>query len=218
MKSALCAAVACCVVSFAAISAAPQARAQSVPAVAETKGPGRDAGDPSPARRYFTDVELLDQDGNKLALYTDLLKGKVVVIQSFFTSCDGSCPLLTSRFAKIQEWLGDRQGKDVYLLSFSVDPDIDSPEKLKTYAGKLGARGGWRFVTGTRPNLQLALHKLGLYAEQPEQHKNLVLIGNEPTGLWKKVRDAMPPRGEQEEVRKLQLAIESALNNEEQAR
>ena len=48
----------------------------------------------SPAEKYFTDVELIDQDGRKLRFYTDVLKGKVIAINTFFTTCTkGSLPV-----------------------------------------------------------------------------------------------------------------------------
>ncbi|HEX3531109.1 MAG TPA: SCO family protein [Thermoanaerobaculia bacterium] len=140
----------------------------------------------SPAQHYFGDIPLVDQDGHTLRLYSDLLKGRTVVIDAMFTSCAGACPLMSDNLAKIQDWLGDRLGKDVYLLSFSVDPGIDTPAKLKEYAARLKARPGWYFLTGTKENVDAALTKLGQHAETREAHSNLFLIGNDKTGLWKK--------------------------------
>jgi len=149
----------------------------SVPKTAEAE---------SPAQHYFGDIPLVDQDGRTLRLYSDLLKGRTVVIDAMFTSCAGACPLMSDNLAKIQDWLGDRLGKEVYLLSFSVDPGTDTPAKLKEYAARLKARPGWYFLTGTKENVDAALTKLGQHAETREAHSNLFLIGNDKTGLWKK--------------------------------
>ncbi len=145
------------------------------------------AGPVSPARKYFSDVELVDQNGQSHRLYSDLLQGKVVVVDAFFTTCTGACPVLGQKMAALQEWLGGRLGKDVYLLSFTVDPQTDTPAKLKEYAQQLGAKPGWYFLTGKKENVDWALYKLGHYVEQKQDHTNLLIIGNEPTGLWKKV-------------------------------
>jgi protein SCO1/2 len=145
------------------------------------------AGPLSPAHKYFTDVELVDQDGRTHRLYSDLLQGRIVVIGAFFTSCAGACPVLVEKLAAIQAWLGDRLGKEVFLLSFTVDPQTDTPARLKQYAERLGARPGWFFLTGKKENVEWALYKLGHYVEQKEAHSNLLVIGNESTGLWKKV-------------------------------
>lgn len=140
----------------------------------------------SAAQSYFTDTLLVDQDGKQLRFYSDLLKGKVVVINSFFTTCKNSCPIMASTLARIQEKVGDQLGNSVRLISFTVDPEIDTPAKLKEFAGHMKAKQGWEFVTGTRENLDLVLRKIGQYAENRDNHTNLFIIGNEQTGLWKK--------------------------------
>jgi protein SCO1 len=150
------------------------------------------AGPVSPALKYFSDVELVDQDGRRHRFYSDLLQGKTVVVEAFFTSCTTSCPVLAERLAALQERLGDRLGRDVYLLSFSVDPRTDTPARLKQYAERLGARPGWFFLTGTKTNVDWALYKLGAYTGPAEAHSNLLILGNEPAGEWKKVFGLAP--------------------------
>lgn len=138
------------------------------------------------AQSYFGEIPLVDQDGTTRRLYSDLIQNKVVVIDFMFTSCTGACPIMSNNFAKIQDWLGDRLGKDVYLLSVSVDPANDTPAKMKEYAARYKAKPGWYFLTGSQENINAALRKLGNYVENPEAHQNLFLIGNDRTGLWKK--------------------------------
>jgi protein SCO1 len=156
--------------------------AMRAPASAAPAAPAESA-----AHHYFTDVELIDQDGRPRRLYSDLLAGKTVVVDSFFSSCTGSCPAVAATLAKLQTALGDRLGRDVVLLSLSVDPQTDTPARLKKYAARLGARPGWYFLTGSKENVELALRKLGQYSERKEDHTNLLIVGNERTGLWKKV-------------------------------
>jgi protein SCO1/2 len=140
----------------------------------------------SPAHQYFSDVILVNQDEEEMRFYSDLLHGKVVVINVFFTSCQGSCPVMMATFASLQEWLGERLGTEVRLLSVSVDPQTDTPAKLKAYAERLKARPGWYFLTGEKGQVERALYKLGQYVEHKDDHSNLIIIGNETTGLWKK--------------------------------
>src|SRR5215212_10822668 len=59
----------------------------------------------SPAQKYFTDVELLNQNGEKVRFYTDVLKGKTVVVNAFFTTCTSVCPPMNRNMEKIQEAL-----------------------------------------------------------------------------------------------------------------
>ena len=140
----------------------------------------------SPAEKYFTDVELTNQDGKKVRFYSDVLKGKAVVVNAFFTTCTSVCPPMNRNMEKIQEALGDRIGRDVFLVSITVDPETDTPARLKEYAKKFHAGSGWTFLTGKKENLDWALYKLGQYVEKKDDHTTVFIIGNEPTGLWKK--------------------------------
>jgi protein SCO1/2 len=140
----------------------------------------------SPAHQYFSDIILVSQDDEEMRFYSDLLHGKVVVINAFFASCKGSCPIMMATFASLQEWLGERLGTQVHLLSVSVDPQTDTPAKLKAYAEQLKAKPGWYFLTGEKRQVERALYKLGQYVEYKEDHSNLIIIGNETNGLWKK--------------------------------
>jgi protein SCO1/2 len=146
----------------------------------------QEAAQQPPAQKYFGDIKLVNQDGQEMRLYSDLLKDRTVVIDVMFTRCTGACPVMSGTFAKVQEHLGDRLGKDVYLMSISVDPVNDTPAKLKEYAARFHAKPGWFFLTGSKENVDAALKKLGQYTEAPGDHGNLFLIGNDRTGLWKK--------------------------------
>ena len=164
-----------------ALCIATAARGAPVPAQAAA---GDDA--PSPAANYFSDVVLVNQDGEEMRFYSDLLQGKIVVIDTIFTTCTGICPVMSKAFTRLQEHLGDRLGRDVHLISISVDPENDTPERLKAFGSALGARAGWYLLTGERENVDIVLNKLGAYVEEKESHSAIMLIGNEPTGLWKK--------------------------------
>ena len=146
----------------------------------------KNAAEASPAEKYFTDVELIDQNGKKVRFYTDVLKGKTVVVNAFFTSCTSVCPPMNRNMQKIQEAFGDRVGRDVFLVSITVDPAVDTPEKMKNYARNFHAGPGWMFLTGKKENLDWALYKLGQYVESKDDHTTVLIIGNEKTGLWKK--------------------------------
>ena len=147
---------------------------------------GAPDGEPSPAANYFSDVVMVNQDGEEVRFYSDLLQGKIVVINTIFTTCTGVCPVMSKAFTRLQEHLGDRLGRDVHLISISVDPENDTPERLKAFGSALGARAGWYLLTGERENVDIVLNKLGAYVEEKESHSAIMLVGNEPTGLWKK--------------------------------
>ena len=159
-----------------------------------------------PAEHYFGNIELVNQNGQTMRLYDDVMKGKVVVINSFFASCTATCPVMSKSFAALQARFADRLGRDLVLVSITVDPEHDTPAKLHAYAQKWQARRGWYFLTGSKANVDAALKKLGQYVEEPSAHMNVIVIGNERTGLWKKAFGLAPS----DELAKV---VESVLND-----
>jgi protein SCO1 len=140
----------------------------------------------SAAAQYFPDVPLVDHNGNSYRFYSELVKGRIVVINTFFADCSAVCPMTLERLSRIQAQFGDRVGRDIFLYSITVDPIADTSEKLKGYAKHFGAKGGWKFLTGEKSDVDLVLRKLGQFVDNREAHSSLFIIGNEPTGLWKK--------------------------------
>jgi protein SCO1/2 len=108
------------------------------------------------------------------------------VLHSFFATCTGSCPVMTGTLNAIQTRFAERLGKDLVLVSLTVDPKHDTPEKLKAYASAAKATPGRYFLTGSQEQVDAALKRIGQYVESPDQHGNVMIVGNERTGLWKK--------------------------------
>ena len=129
---------------------------------------------------------LVDQNGEPQRLFTDLMQGKIVLINSFFSSCKGVCPVMAQKLHEIAKAHPDRMGKDFYFLSVSVDPLVDTPQKLGEDAKSIRAKDGWLFLSGKKENVELALGKFGMTVESRENHSNLFMLGNLKTGLWKK--------------------------------
>ena len=167
------------------------------------------ATDEPAGKKYFTDVPLVNQNGEKMRFYSDLLQNKVVVINSFFATCTGSCLPLNRNLEKLQKALGEHMGKEVYFVSISVDPTVDTPASLKAYAKKLNAGPGWYFLTGDKENVDFALKKIGQFVDDKTDHFNIFIIGNERTGLWKKAFGL----AQNEELMKV---VESVLNDKGQ--
>ena len=83
------------------------------------------------AQRYFTDLQLVNQDGKRLRFYSDLIDGKVVVINSFFAGCTGICKVTMPLFQRLQEKFADRTGDTKHPITISDDPEADTPASLK---------------------------------------------------------------------------------------
>ena len=135
---------------------------------------------------YFTDLEVVDQHGRTHRFYTDLLRGQKVLIHFVFASCKTACPAILEHVARVQEKLGDHVGKDVRILTLTVDPANDSPEALRKVAERVGARPGWYFLTGTQANVETILRRLGGWTEDPQTHSTALFLGDLENGIWLK--------------------------------
>jgi protein SCO1 len=135
---------------------------------------------------YFTNRPVLNQDGKTLQFYNDLIKDKIVVISFIYTSCQDICPITTARLAQVEEKLGDQVGRDIFLLSMSVDPARDTPNRLKAFAQAFRAGPGWQFITGQLADMRVINGKLGEKMRNLSDHRNEIVIGNESTGDWQR--------------------------------
>src|ERR1044071_2172795 len=136
---------------------------------------------------YFPNLVMLTQDNRPVHFYDDLLKGKVVLINFIFTTCQGVCSPMTANLARVQNYLAEHLGKEVTMISISVDPTVDTPERLKKYADSFKVKPGWYFLTGEKKNVDWVLYKLGGYVSDKAQHSSVLIIANEATGEWMKV-------------------------------
>jgi protein SCO1/2 len=139
---------------------------------------------------WFTNVPVKTHDGRTFRFYDDLLKGKIVLINFFFTDCDAICPLMTENLSHVQDLLGPRVGRDIFMYSITLQPRRDTPEVLNAYAKPYGVGPGWLFLTGAPDHIELLRHRLGFVDSDPvqdadlEQHIGTVRIANEPMHRW----------------------------------
>lgn len=163
----------------------------------------------------FPNIMLRTQDNEDVRFYDDLIKGKTAIINLMYTRCDGElCDRGTKNLVQVQKALGDRLGKDVFIYSITLDPEHDTPEVLKAYAERYGAKPGWTFLTaatdgvGAKNELIASVRKsLGLTTLDPEsrqriglsnqdldadalqkQHSGMVYIVNDASKRWSKAR------------------------------
>ncbi|WP_438037873.1 SCO family protein [Sorangium sp. So ce128] len=139
---------------------------------------------------YFPEVTLRTHEGKEVRLYDDLLKDKVVVINFMYARCEGICPGTTANLRRVQNRLGDAVGRDVFMYSFTLKPEEDTPDVLRTYAAAHGVKPGWLFLTGSAGDLDLVRRKLGFVDPDPEidgsasSHIGVVLYGNVAHQQW----------------------------------
>jgi cytochrome oxidase Cu insertion factor (SCO1/SenC/PrrC family) len=129
------------------------------------------------------DIQVLDQNGRRLNFYSDLIKGKTVAINFIFTTCTTICPPLTATFRRVQQDLTER-AVPAQLISISVDPATDTPERLRDFAGKFKAASGWTFLTGEKSEIDALLRALGVAVADKNDHTPMILVGNDASGYW----------------------------------
>jgi protein SCO1/2 len=130
------------------------------------------------------DVTVLTQDGEERRFYSDLVRGKVVAMNFVFTTCTTICPPMGANFGRLQQELGERLGRDVHLISVSVDPTTDTPQRLAAWAAQFGARDGWTLVTGDQQEVERLLKSLQVFNADIREHSPVVLIGDDARGEW----------------------------------
>ena len=139
------------------------------------------------------DVAVVDSDGRPLRFYRDLVAGRVVAMNFVFTTCTTVCPPMGANFAKLQALLGERAGRDVQLISVSVDPLTDTPARMKEWGAKFGRREGWTLVTGERAEITKLLKTLGVFSADKSDHSPLVLLGDDGQHRWTRTYGLTPP-------------------------
>jgi protein SCO1/2 len=142
------------------------------------------------AERSFPNVTLTTHEGKKVKFYDDLMKDKIVLINFMYVRCEGSCPGTTANLVKVQQLLGDRVGKDIFMYSITLKPEEDTPKDLAAYAKAYKVKPGWQFLTGNPKDIELLRQKLGFIDRDPvrdankSNHIGMLRWGNEPHTLW----------------------------------
>ena len=156
------------------------------------------------ARSYFTDLEVVDQNGERHRFYSDVLRGRVVLINFVYTNCKDACPMATHKMMQVRQLLGEPLKDQVWFISISIDPERDTPGAMKAFANKLQVdESRWLFLTGDKRNLEYIAKKLGQYSQEIEAHSTLMLAGNDRTRHWTRVLPMAPPAGVAQQLRAL---------------
>jgi protein SCO1/2 len=139
---------------------------------------------PGSVQVKYDDTVLVNQDGRKVRLKSEVFGDRLVVLDFAYTTCTTVCPVLTAVLAKVQDELGAKAGKEVQLVTITVDPARDTPGRLKEYAAKHGAKAGWIWLTGPTGTVNEVLRGFGAYAPNFEDHPAMILVGDPVSGNW----------------------------------
>ena len=141
-------------------------------------------------RRNLPNVTLVTHEGERVRFYDDLVKDKFVAINMMYTGCKTSCPLTIANLVEVHKLLGERVGRDFFMYSITLDPQVDSAAVLNDYAKTFGVGKGWKFLTGTPADIEHLRRRLGFSWANKEMdrdkdfHTGMLRYGNEPLMLW----------------------------------
>ena len=132
------------------------------------------------------DVTLVNQDGKRVKLRSLLNSRKFVIVDFVFTTCTTICPILSAEFADFQRSVGPDLN-NVLLVSISIDPENDTPKKMKEYLKRYGAMPGWDFLTGSHADIDKVIKAFDAYVSDKMYHLPLAFLHSSADSRWVRI-------------------------------
>lgn len=132
------------------------------------------------------DVELTDQNGQKVKLQELLSSSEPYALNFIFTTCTTICPILTASFSHMQSELG-ADADNLQLISISIDPEYDTPQVLKTYSERVNATKNWIFLTGDYKTVVAVEKAFDSYTSDKMNHRPAYLFKVASDKNWHRV-------------------------------
>lgn len=152
---------------------------------------GTGAGRPrAPSPPSFPNLPVLTHEGKSVRFYDDLVRGRTVVFNMMYTVCTGVCPISTANLLQVQQALGPRLGRDVFMYSMTLQPQFDDARALRGYMQRYGIQPGWTYLTGKLADMDLLRRELGFVDSDPvadsdlRTHTGMVRAGNDALNRW----------------------------------
>ncbi|AGK50213.1 redoxin family protein [Burkholderia thailandensis MSMB121] len=131
-------------------------------------------------------VTLVRDDGKTVALKDELDDGRPVVLTFIYTTCTSICPVISQTLSQFQHELGADRDK-VHIVSISIDPENDTPARLREYAAKFGAGPEWQHYTGTVAASVVAQKAFNVYRQDKMDHNPVLLLRATPGKSWLRI-------------------------------
>ena len=148
------------------------------------------------------DVTLVDRDARPVRLREMLAADEPVMVNFIFTTCGAICPVMSKIFADVPKRLGTGAGA-LRMISISIDPENDTPQALKAYAGKFDAGPQWQFLTGSVKDIAAVQRAFDSYNDDKMSHEPLTLLRAAPGGPWVRIDGFASPGELVREYRKV---------------
>jgi protein SCO1 len=151
------------------------------------------------------DVRMVTESGKNVSLRQELDDGRPVMVNFIFTTCASTCPLSSETFSIFQDRLAG-QRSSVHLVSISIDPEQDTPERLREYAKSFSAGPSWQHYTGTLEASQTAQRAFGVYRGDKMGHTPVTLLRAAPGKVWRRIDGFVTP---EDLMREYQAALKT---------
>lgn len=141
------------------------------------------------------DIVMIDQDGKMVRIVSGILKEKVTVINFIYTSCKSVCQILTNNFRQLENSLDriDKNG-EVQLVSISIDPEVDTPARLRQYAELQRIDlARWTLLVGGLNSIERLSRALGFSNIDKATHAPGVVIWDDIDKVWFRFVGITPP-------------------------
>lgn len=136
------------------------------------------------AKVTLADIPLLNQHGQKVSIKDDVIGERIAIVSFAYTTCTTVCPVVSAIFSQVYNRLDGLMGKDVELVTITVDPNRDTPARLLAYSKKYEAGAGWSWLTGEKDNVTRTLALFGAYTVNFEDHPAMILVGDAKQNRW----------------------------------
>lgn len=147
----------------------------------------------SMARYTVPDIELQRDDGKRVSLPAEMNDGRPVIVSFIYTTCATICPMTSQTLSQLQTDLG-KEHRRFHILSISIDPEQDTPARLRAYAKKFGAGPSWQHYTGSAAASIAAQRAFGVYWGDKMDHDQVVLMRAAPGKPWLRIEGFATPQ------------------------
>jgi protein SCO1/2 len=138
------------------------------------------------------EVTLVRADGQRVSLPRELDDGRPVLLNFIFTTCSSICPLTSRTLEEFQHKLGS-DASHIHLMSISIDPEQDTPQRLSEYAQRFHAGPEWQYYTGTLTASIAAQRAFDVYRGEKMSHTPVTLMRAAPGQPWLRIEGFVTP-------------------------
>lgn len=139
-------------------------------------------------------LKMIREDGKSIMFNDEINDGRPVVLNFIYTTCTGICPISSSLFMQLQKKLGPEADK-VHLVSVSIDPEEDTPSRLREYAKRYKAGANWNHYTGTSDASIAIQVAFNVYRGNKMSHDPVTFVRTTPGKPWRRI-DGFPSSDE----------------------